>query len=186
MQPSKAVNVKLIFITADGKMRRGLQMQTFEILLVEDNPDDRFVFQRAVIASGIPAIVTFAPHAAEAVSRLNRFGAYADTPLPALIVLDLGLPGITGKTLLQVVRNAYGPQSVPIIVLTGSSAPADKEECASWGISGFLVKPDDFDSMIKFVTKLPGYIASGPNRISPMIERQQTVPSLTPRPQKNT
>ena len=160
-------------------------MQTFEILLIEDNLDDRFVFQRAVTVSGISAIVTFAPHAAEAVSRLNRFGAYADTPLPALIILDLGLPGITGKTLLQVVRNAYGPQSVPILVLTGSSAPADEEECASWGISGFMVKPNNFDDMVRFAASLPGLLSSGVNRMREEIEhRQQTVPSITPRPQK--
>ena len=81
-------------------------MDPFEILLIEDDPDDRFIFERAVKASGIPATVTWAGTAAEAVARLNRIGAHAGASLPRLIVMDLGLPGITGKTLLQVIRNA--------------------------------------------------------------------------------
>ena len=132
--------------------------EEFEILLIEDNSDDRFVFERAVITSRIPAHVSFAGTATEAITRLNRFGPFRDTPLPRLIVMDLGLPGISGKLLLQAIRLAYGPQLVPIVVLTGSAAPADRESCENWLINAYLVKPDTMEGMVELVAKLPSLL----------------------------
>ena len=130
-------------------------MDTFEILLIEDNVDERLLLQMAITASGISATVTCALIADEAVSRLNRQGPFAETPLPTLIILDLGLPGIGGKTLLQIVRNALGPQAVPVVVLTGSEDPADQAACASLGISAYVVKPRTFQGMVAFASSLP-------------------------------
>ncbi len=129
--------------------------EKFEILLIEDSSDDRFVFERGVITSGIPAFVSFAATAAEAINRLNRLGIHHDTPLPRLIVMDLGLPGINGKALLQAIRMAYGPQLVPVVILTGSQAPADRDACEGWLINGFFVKPTTMEGMAELVARLP-------------------------------
>lgn len=129
--------------------------ETFEILLIEDSSDDRFVFDRALAMSGIPATLTFAATASEAISRLNHLGVHKDTPLPRLIVMDLGLPGINGKLLLQAIRMAYGPQLVPVVVLTGSEAAADRESCENWLINAYMVKPNTMAGMVELVAKLP-------------------------------
>lgn len=133
-------------------------MAPFEILLIEDDPDDRFLFERAVEASGIPATVTWAGTAAEAVTRLNRIGVHAGSSLPRLVVMDLGLPGITGKTLLQVIRNAYGKAEVCIIILTGSMMVDDRIDCELWGISAYLVKPAKLDAMTALVATFPAIL----------------------------
>jgi len=133
-------------------------MDPFEILLIEDDPDDRFIFERAVKASGIPATVTWAGTASEAVERLNRIGVHTGASLPNLVVMDLGLPGITGKTLLQVIRNAYGKQEVCIIILTGSMMVDDRIDCELWGISAYLVKPAKLDAMTALVETFPAIL----------------------------
>jgi two-component system, response regulator len=144
-----------------------------EILLIEDNADDRDLFAAALRASGISATVTFAQDAAQAVMRLNRIGIYAETPLPALVVLDLGLPGLQGTTLLQVIRNAYGPRSIPVVVLTGSYRIADRTACEAWGISEYLIKPNSYAGQIRLVSSLRRWLqpaaeaAGSPGRQQP-------------------
>jgi CheY-like chemotaxis protein len=131
-----------------------------EILLVEDNADDRALFARAVAASGLAVHVTYASRAPEAVMRLNRLGIFEGTPLPALIILDLGLPGLQGQILLQVIRNAYGPRAVPVIVLTGSLREQDKADCEHWGISDYVVKPGSLYGLTQFVAGLSRFFAA--------------------------
>ncbi len=131
-----------------------------EILMIEDRKDDRDLFTAAVIASGLHATVTHASDATEAVVRLNRLGGYAGKPLPALVVLDLGLPGLKGKTLLQVIRTAYGPREVPLVVLTGSHRADDELVCSSWGISEFMIKPQDFAELVRWVKSLERFLPS--------------------------
>jgi CheY-like chemotaxis protein len=125
-----------------------------EILLIEDNEDDRTAFAKAVAMSGLPARVTYASGAPEAVMRLNRLAGFAGTELPALIVLDLTLPGLRGPILLQVIRNAFGPRHVPVVVLTGSLREHDRSDCERWGISDYQVKPQSFFGLVRFVSGL--------------------------------
>ncbi len=131
-----------------------------EILLIEDRRDDRDLFEAAVLVSGLRAKVTFAADAVEAVVRLNRLGSVHGSTLPALIVLDLGLPGLKGQTLLQVIRTAYGPRDVAIIVLTGSQRPADKATCSTWSISDYMVKPQDYAELVRWVKTLARFLPS--------------------------
>jgi two-component system phosphate regulon response regulator PhoB len=132
-----------------------------EILLIEDDPDDRDLFAKAIAASGLDVRVTYTTSAPEAVMRLNQMGGFAKTPLPALIVLDLSLDGLQGQTLLQVIRNAYGPRDVPIVILTGSLRDRDRTDCERWGISDFVVKPRSHYGLTKFVLSLTRFLPEG-------------------------
>jgi CheY-like chemotaxis protein len=131
-----------------------------EILLVEDSPDDRALFARAVLESRLPVQVTYATGAAEAVLRLNRLRQYAGMPLPSLVVLDLSLPGLHGATLLQVIRNAFGPRHLPIVVLTGSFSEEDRVTCERWGISGYYVKPNTHFGLVRVVATFGRYLGA--------------------------
>lgn len=132
-----------------------------ELLLVEDNVDDRALFAKAVATSELPVTITYAANASEAVMRLNQIGPFAGIPLPALIVLDLSLPGLKGQTLLQVIRNAFGPQLIPIVILTGSLAERDRLACERWGISGYAVKPQTQFGLVQFVSGLARFLEPG-------------------------
>lgn len=143
---------------------------TPEILLIEDNLDDRELFAAALQASGLNARATFAGDAAQAVLRLNRMGEFADTPLPALVVLDLGLPGLQGKSLLQVIRNAYGPRAIPVVVLTGSYRTSDRTECEALGIVDYLIKPRTYVEQIRLVASLRRWLAPTTEQVTPQLE----------------
>ncbi|MBA3936425.1 MAG: response regulator [Planctomycetes bacterium] len=129
-----------------------------EILLVEDRKDDRDLFASAVAASGLRVKVETATEATEVVVRLNRIGRYADAALPALIVLDLRLPGLNGQALLQVIRTAYRSRKVPVVILTGSQSPEDRATCEQLGISDYMVKPQSFSELQEFVASLRRFL----------------------------
>ncbi len=145
-----------------------------EILLIEDSADDRALFDRAVAASGMEVRVTHVSSAPEAVMRLNRLGHYAGTDLPSIIVLDLSLPGLQGATLLQVVRNAYGPREVPVVILTGSDSAADQESCEPWDISDYVVKPHAHSELVAFVRSLARFLPSGKRQATTVIVRNNS------------
>lgn len=132
-----------------------------ELFVVEDDLDDRDLFSRAVLASGLAVRLTFAQDAPEAVMRFNRMGDYAGTPLPDVIILDLSLPGVQGKTLLQVIRHAYGSRAVPVVILTGSTQERDRIDCEYWGISDYSLKPQSLFELTEFVARLARFLPEG-------------------------
>ncbi|MBA3937907.1 MAG: response regulator [Planctomycetes bacterium] len=129
-----------------------------EILMIEDRVDDRELFSAAVAASGLRATVVHAVDASQAVMRVNRLGRFANLPQPALIVLDLGLPGLQGQALLEAIRKAYGLREVPVVVLTGSQLESDRAACRSWGVSDYLVKQESFEKLVEWVRTLARFL----------------------------
>ena len=128
-----------------------------EILLVEDSDDDRELFKLAFLRSGVHAELTYAADAAGAIIRLNRMGAYQDRPLPDLIVLDLGLPGLRGSTLLDVIRHSLVSKRVAVVVLTGSESESDRIRCEELGIKAFVNKPKTFTALVNFIRTATRY-----------------------------
>jgi CheY-like chemotaxis protein len=127
-----------------------------EILLVEDRLDDRILFAEALAASRLKAALINAATATEAVQYLTnqRDPASGGARLPSLIVLDLNLPGINGEAFLRIIRAAYGPRDIPIVVLTGSHKKEDQENCERWGISDFLIKPIEKAELVRWIRSL--------------------------------
>ncbi len=128
-----------------------------EILMIEDRTDDRELFSAAVAASGLRATVGRVD-ASQAIMRINRLGRFANVPQPALIVLDLGLPGLQGHALLEAIRKAYGLREVPVVVLTGSQLESDRAACRTWGISDYLVKPPAFETLVEWTRGLARFL----------------------------
>src|SRR4029077_20234872 len=86
------------------------------ILLVEDNPADVKITQRALKESGLPVELIVVRDGQEAVDYLLRQGTHAAAPdwrSPDLILLDLNLPGMTGRQVLERVRGTPSLKAVP-------------------------------------------------------------------------
>ena len=128
-----------------------------EILLVEDSKDDRDLFQLALTRGGIPARLTYSVDAPDTIMRLNRMGRYKDSPMPDLIVLDLGLPLYKGSTLLDMIRRSIVSKRVAVVVWTGSTLESDRAICDSLGIQGYFTKPKTFDALVAFIGTLPRF-----------------------------
>lgn len=130
------------------------------ILLVEDNPDDveltRLAFDEAKIANQLVVV----GDGAEALDYLFAKGAYADRDpgeLPSIVLLDLNLPKVDGREVLQAVRANPVTKTLPVVVLTTSTEPFDVEASYSLGVNSYIQKPVDFEQFVWAVKQVGLY-----------------------------
>ena len=120
------------------------------ILLVEDNPDDRDLMIMALQGSKIANEIDIARDGEEAL----RYFEDPSRPLPVLVLLDLKLPRIMGVDVLKRLRADERTKLVPIVVLTGSSEESDRYQSYVAGVNAYVVKPVEFDAFSEAVKAL--------------------------------
>jgi two-component system response regulator len=123
-----------------------------DILLVEDNPNDAELAQRALRKAQPGAKIALARDGAEALDYLS-----SGRPKPKVIFLDLKLPKIDGTEVLRRVRKNEDTRSTPVVVLTSSQEEKDISECYKLGVNSYVVKPVEFDQFYKAIGDLATY-----------------------------
>lgn len=127
------------------------------VLLVEDNPDDAFLLQRAFRKGGFNAEIQVIKDGEAAIAYLRGDGVHADrtrSPLPALVLLDLKLPRKDGFEVLAWLRARPGLGRLPVVVLTSSREQADVDRAYALGANAYFVKPGAFDALQELVGTL--------------------------------
>lgn len=129
------------------------------ILLVEDNPDDQTLTIRALRKSNVLNEVVIAKDGAEALDYLMARGSYRgkNPPLPAIILLDLNLPKISGLEVLREIRSQQQTKCLPVIILTSSQEEEDVIGSYSLGANSYIRKPVDFTKFVEAVRQLSLY-----------------------------
>jgi CheY-like chemotaxis protein len=130
------------------------------ILLVEDNPADIKITERALKASAIPVELIVVRDGQEAVDYLLRRAGKAATEgwrKPDLILLDLNLPRLSGQQVLQHIRATPDLKAVPVIVLTTSRREEDVLEVYTAGANTYIEKPNDFDRFVAVLQTIQRY-----------------------------
>jgi CheY-like chemotaxis protein len=130
------------------------------ILLVEDNLDDYDAVARSCKAAHLENPLDWCKSGREALDYLRREGAYAesaDQSRPAIVLLDLNMPGIDGKKVLSVVKQDPGLKGIPVVVLTTSTDGRDVQDCYDLGASTYIQKPVDFDQLIRAIGRIKDY-----------------------------
>ena len=120
------------------------------ILLVEDNPDDRDLAIMALKGSNVANEIDIARDGEEAL----RYFEDQSRPLPALVLLDLKLPRIMGLDVLKRLRADERTKLVPVVVLTSSQQERDRYESYVGGVNAYVVKPVEFDAFSEAVKAL--------------------------------
>ena len=120
------------------------------ILLVEDNPDDRDLTMMALKGSKIANEIDIARDGEEALEYFED----RSRPLPVLVLLDLKLPRIMGLDVLKRLRADERTKLVPIVVLTGSSEESDRYQSYVEGVNAYVVKPVEFSNFSDAVKQL--------------------------------
>lgn len=128
-----------------------------ELLLVEDNYGDVVLAREAFRNAKISNNVVVASDGEKAMSLLRREGEHADRPLPDLILLDLNLPRMDGREVLQAIKSDPELRRIPVIVLTSSSADIDIHRSYDLNANGYIVKPVDFDQLKEIVSRLEAF-----------------------------
>jgi two-component system response regulator len=106
------------------------------VMLVEDNIDDAYLTKRTLRKAGIDA-VKIASDGQEALDLLLG----SPEPLPELLILDLRLPKIHGLKLFAEIRRNLKTMALPVLILSSSEDPKDRETCLKLGAIAFLNKP---------------------------------------------
>jgi CheY-like chemotaxis protein len=115
----------------------------FSILLVEDSDEDYMAFTRALNDTAVTVSLPRCTRGEEALDYLYRRGRFADpaqAPRPALVLLDLNLPGMDGRELLTMIKGDEQLKSIPVVVVTTSRNPRDVEWCYQHGANSYQVK----------------------------------------------
>src|SRR5882724_8138754 len=124
------------------------------ILLVEDNPDDELLTMRALRKANLANRIEVARDGAEALDFLfgRGFGE-----LPALILLDLKLPKISGLQVLERIRADERTRRLPVVILTSSTEPVDINRSYDLHVNSFVSKPVNFQEFSEAVQRLGLY-----------------------------
>ena len=144
-------------------MNSSNQSQTREhavILLVEDNANDAMLLQRAFRKANILNPLHTLHSCENAMAYLLGLGPFknrAEFPLPALILLDLKMPGMDGLEFLKWIRGMPNLRGLRVVVLTASDDMRDVNEAYQRGANSFLIKPADFERFVEISTALNGY-----------------------------
>ena len=123
-----------------------------DILLVEDNPNDVELTLRGFERHHLANRVRVARDGQEALDDLfgPEVGEKAGTPNapPALVLLDLNLPKVSGLDVLRAIRASRALHAVPVVVLTSSREERDIVESYHLGVNSYLVKPIEFGEFL--------------------------------------
>jgi two-component system, response regulator len=130
------------------------------ILLVEDNPDDVTLTLRALKQANIRNEVVVARDGVEALDYLfcsGNFAGRSPCAVPAVVLLDLKLPKISGLEVLERMRADERTQLLPIVILTSSKEEQDLIQGYKLGANSYIRKPVDFNEFAEAVRQLGVY-----------------------------
>jgi CheY-like chemotaxis protein len=125
------------------------------ILLVEDNPMDIDLTQRAFAKRRLANPLEVARDGEEALARLARWEA--GEPPPLIILLDLKLPKVDGLEVLRRIKTHSQFCSIPVVVLTTSAEERDVRAAYQLGANSYIVKPVDFDKFLEVARQIELY-----------------------------
>ncbi|NEQ34596.1 MAG: response regulator [Leptolyngbya sp. SIO4C5] len=135
-------------------------LEKYDILLIEDDPNDIFLIQRAFRLARLDNSIYTVKDGDTAVQYLTGEGVYADRglyPMPGLVILDLKLPKRSGLEVLAWMREKPIIKRIPVVILTSSNQKIDIDQAYDSGVNSYLIKPVAFDSLISMVGSINDY-----------------------------
>jgi len=125
------------------------------ILIVEDSMADFQTMQRLFSKANIKNPLRHCETGQQALEFLESIGK--DSPKPGMILLDLNLPGISGREILRVIKTSDNLKSIPVIVFTTSDSERDIDECYLHGANSYITKPVDLDKFREVIESIKTY-----------------------------
>ena len=132
-------------------------MKSKSLLLVEDNPQDEMLILRALKKANVANIIHVVRDGQQAVDFLLNTDEGAERVLPAVILLDIGLPRLSGLEVLDIIRKDQRTKLVPVVILTSSDEERDRLRSYESGANSFVRKPLEFSEFAETVARLGIY-----------------------------
>jgi CheY-like chemotaxis protein len=145
----------MVSATTPAAWRRG----SASILVVEDNAEDFLAMRRALRKHAVPNPVVHCENGEQALEYLQGLGRHPAWPasLPALVLLDLNMPGLDGRDVLRALQFDATLHSIPVIVLTTSANTNDVADCYRLGANSYLIKPLAYSALEERIGLLAHY-----------------------------
>lgn len=118
--------------------------RTAAILLVDDDEDHLYVARRAIARAELPAELRVANDGSEALRQLGLDAGAPEPPPPiAVVLLDVGLPGLSGWEVLKRIRESERTRRIPVVMVSSSSRPEDVRRSYELGANSYVIKRYD-------------------------------------------
>jgi CheY-like chemotaxis protein len=131
-----------------------------QVLLVEDDPGDVLMTREAFEDYKVHNQLHVVNDGEQAMAFLRQEGEYADLPRPDLVLLDLNLPRMDGRQVLDAIKSDPALASIPVVVLTTSEAEEDVLRSYSLHANAYVTKPVDFERFIDVVRQIDDFFVS--------------------------
>jgi CheY-like chemotaxis protein len=132
-------------------------LESAVILLVEDDPADVELTQYTIAKSKVLIDLQVVGDGVEALAFLRGQGKYASAPRPDLILLDLNMPRMDGRTFLSEMRTDKSLRTIPVVVLTTSQTEEDIFKSYQLGANCFITKPVGLAEFSKVVDAIEDF-----------------------------
>jgi CheY-like chemotaxis protein len=127
------------------------------ILVVDDNADDYYAVQREFADAGLRNPLAYCESGEDALDFLHRRGRFDAAPIPALILLDINMPRMSGIDLLRAIRGEPALQAIPVIMMTSSNDDRDVLAAFQGGANSYVLKPVTFDGLIRAIQRIKSH-----------------------------
>jgi CheY-like chemotaxis protein len=131
-----------------------------QVLLVEDDPGDVLMTREAFQDYKVHNQLHVVNDGEQAMAFLRQEGEYAGLPRPDLVLLDLNLPRMDGREVLNAIKSDPELSSIPVVVLTTSEAEDDVLRSYSLHANAYVTKPVDFERFIDVVRQIDDFFVT--------------------------
>jgi CheY-like chemotaxis protein len=118
------------------------------LLLAEDNLPDALLVREAIRLENLPLELHVAPDGQCAIDFIVKAEKDPNAPCPHLLLLDINLPKADGFEVLRRLRSSDRCRSVPVLMISSSDSPSDRNQAADLG-AGYFRKPPSYDEFLK-------------------------------------
>jgi len=132
-------------------------MNDIHILLVEDSPGDARLIMEAFKDSKLKTKISVVTDGVEAIAFLNHQGRYESSLRPDIMLLDLNLPRMDGRELLNEIKNDDNFKMIPVLVLTTSNSRDDIVGSYERHANSYITKPADMDEFMEVVHSVENF-----------------------------
>lgn len=136
------------------------QKRTRVIMMADDDSDDRWLVQEALLEAGVQHELHFAENGLALLEHLKGCGSGVNgtrPPRPELILLDLNMPLKDGREVLREIRSDASLRRIPVVVFTTSKADTDVRQMYELGANSFVTKPAGFADLVRLMKQLTEY-----------------------------
>lgn len=135
-------------------------MKEVHILLVEDNEGDIILTTEAFKDMQLENKISVVRDGEEALRFLKKKGEHTGATTPQLVLMDINLPGIDGKQLLNIIKSDEELKEIPVVMLTCSDKDADISDCYDKQVNWYITKPIDYDKYTKVMHEIEAFYVS--------------------------